>query len=82
MNENGALPSIVPGQGLQKGQVGFRIEYGVPLIMKAHLPQLDGAQDLDALTLPSNGNFRGMPDSTPGGVERGILPEAGFIGKD
>ena len=49
VNENRALPPIASGQGLQKGQVGFGIEYAVLLIMKPYFPQLDGAQDLDAL---------------------------------
>ena|SRR5919108_2993969 len=82
MNEYRALPPIASGQALQKGQVGFGIEYAVPLIVKSYLPQIDGPEDLDALALPGHGNLRRMSDSAPGGVQRGILTKAGFIGKD
>ena len=47
--------------------------------MKPYLPQLDGAEDLDALSLPGNGNLGRMTDAAPGGVQGGILAEAGFI---
>lgn len=82
MNENRALPPIASGQVLQKRQIGVRIEYAVPLIMKSYLPQLDGAEDLDTLALSGHGNLRRMSDSAPGGVQGGILTEARFIGKD
>src|SRR5256884_3098290 len=35
VNENCTLPPIASGQSLQKDQVGFCIEYAVPLIMKS-----------------------------------------------
>jgi len=79
VDENRTLPPIAPRQALQKGQVGFGIEYAVPQIMKPHLPQLDGAEDLDALSLPGNGDLGRMADAAPGGVQGGILAEAGFI---
>ena len=82
MNENRALPPIASGQALQKGQVGFRIEYAVLLVMKSYLPQLDSAEDLDTLALSGHGNLRWMSDAAPGGVQGGILTEARFIGKD
>jgi len=82
VNENCTLPPIASGQSLQKGQVGFCIEYAVPLIMKPRFPQLDGTEDLDALACPGYGNLRRMSDSAPGGVQGRILTEAGFIGKD
>ena len=82
MNENRALPPVASGQALEKGQVGFRIEYEVPLIMKSYLPQLDGTEDLDTLALSGHGNLRWMSDAAPGGVQGGILTEARFIGKD
>ena len=76
MNENRTLPPIAPRQVLQKGQVGFGVEYAVPQIMKPYLPQFDGAEDL---SLPGNGDLGRMADAAPGGVQGGILAEAGFI---
>ena len=82
VNKNGALPPIASGQALQKGQVGFCVEDTVSLIMKPCLPHLDGPEDLDALALPGHGNLRRMSNSTPGGVQGGILTETGFVGKN
>src|SRR5207253_11320914 len=71
VNENRALPPIASGQGLQKGQVGFGIEYAVLLIMKPYLPQLDGAQDLDALAFVRS-------RESPVNVRRGSRWRAGW----
>ena len=71
MDENRTLPLIAPRQVLQKGQVGFGIEYAVLLIMKPYLPQLDGAQDLDALAFVRS-------RESPVNVRRGSRWRAGW----
>lgn len=50
--------------------------------MKSRLPELDGTEDLDALALAGDRNLGRMSDSAPSGVQRGVLPETGFIGED
>lgn len=82
LNEDGSATTIVRGEVMQEGEVGGGIEDRGWLIVEAGLPEFDGAQDLDALPFPGDGNFRGMADATPGGVERGVLSEAGFVGEN
>jgi hypothetical protein len=50
--------------------------------MKAGLPEFDSPENLDALALAGNRNFRRMSHATPGGMQGGVLPEAGLIGED
>src|SRR5664280_3219307 len=49
--------------------------------METSAPQFDGAQNLDALALSRDGDFRRVPDPTPGGMQRGVLSKTGFIGE-
>jgi hypothetical protein len=67
---------------MQEVEIGGSIEDGGLRIVEAGLPEFDGPEDLDALAFPGDGNFRGMADATPSGVERGVLSEAGFVGED
>jgi hypothetical protein len=82
LDENGPAAAIVGGEVMQEIEVGGSIEDGGLPIMEAGVPELDGAQDLHALALPSDGNLWGMADAAPSGVERGVLPKAGFVGED
>lgn len=67
---------------LQEAQVGVCVEDRVLPVMETRAPQFDGAQDLDALALSRDGDFRRVPDATPGGMQRGVLPKTGFIGEN
>jgi len=67
---------------LQKAQVGVCVEDRVLPVMETRPPQFDGSQDLDALALSRDGDFRRVPDATPSGMQRGVLPKTGFIGEN
>ena len=67
---------------LQKAEVGVGVEDRVLPVVETRAPQFDGAQDFDALALSRDGDFRRVPDATPGGMQRGVLSETGFIGED
>lgn len=67
---------------LEKAQVGVCVEDLVLPVMETRPPQFDGSQDLDALALSSDGDFRRVPDATPGGMQRGVLAKTGFVGEN
>jgi len=50
--------------------------------METAVPQFDGTQDLYALAFSGDGNFGRVADAAPGGMQRGVLTEAGFVGED
>jgi hypothetical protein len=82
LDEDGPGAAIVGGQLVQEVQIGASIEDGGLCIVEARLAQFDGTQDLDALAFAGDGNFRRVTDSAPGGVQGGILAEAGFVGEN
>jgi len=82
LNQNGSTAAVVEGQLMEECQVRGSIENGILLVMEAGLPEFDGAKDLDALTLAGDRDLRRPADPTPGGVQRGVLPEARFVGED
>ena len=82
LHENRAPTAVAGGQVLQKGQVGVGIEHGVPLVVKRGAVEVHSAEDFDTFAGPRDGYLRRTADATPGGVQRRVLPEAGFIGKD
>jgi hypothetical protein len=82
LNEDRCRAAIVPGELMKEGQVGGSIEDGILPVVEAGLPEFDGAEDLDALALPDDGDLRRLADPAPGGVQRGVLAEAGFVGED
>ena len=82
LNQNGPLPAVSPRQLFQETEVASGIEDRILAIIKTRTPQFDGAENLDVLTLAGDGNFWCPPYATPGGVERRVLPEAGFVGED
>ncbi len=82
LNQNRPRAAIGARQLLQKAQVGVRVEDRLLPVMETRAPQFDGSQDLDALPLAGDRDFRRVPDATPGGMQRGVLSETGFIGED
>jgi hypothetical protein len=82
LNENGSAAAVVGSQLMEKVQVGRSIEDQSLRIVEANTPKLDGTQDLDALALAGDRDFRGMADAAPGGVKRRILSETGFVGEN
>ena len=82
LNQNGSTPPVAPRQLFQEGEVGGGVEDGVLPVMEAGVPQLDGAQDLDALALSRDWDFGRLTDAAPGGMQRGVLTEAGFVGEN
>ena len=82
MNQNRPWAAIGARQLLQKAQVGVCVEDRVLPVMETSAPQFDGSQNLDALALSRDGDMRRMADPAPGGVQRGVLAEAGFVGED
>jgi hypothetical protein len=82
LNQNGSTPLIAPRQLFQEGEVGGGVEDGVPPVMETGAPQFDGTQDLYALAFSGNWDLGRVADAAPGGMQRGVLPEAGFVGED
>jgi hypothetical protein len=82
LNEKGTAAAVVRGEAMQEIQVGGSVEDRGGRVVEARLPEFDGAQDLDALAFAGDGDFWGMTDSAPGGVQRGVLSEAGFVGEN
>jgi len=82
LNQYRSLPAVAPRQLFQEGQVGGGVENGVLPVMETGASQFDGAQDLHAFAFSRHRNFGRMTDAAPGGMQRGILPEAGFVGEN
>lgn len=82
MNENRSPAAIVRRKVVEEGQVGGSVEDGILLVMEAGMPEFDRTQDFDTLTFSGDGDLRRMADAAPGGVQRRVLTETGFIGED
>jgi hypothetical protein len=82
LNQNGPTPAIAPRQLFQKGEVSGGVENNVLPVMETGVTQFDGTQDLHALALSRHRDFGRLADPAPGGMQRGVLPEAGFVGED
>jgi hypothetical protein len=82
LNENGTAAAIMRGQAMQEVQIGGSIEDGGLAIVEAGTPELDSAQDLDALAFAGDGDLGRMTEPAPGSVQGGVLPETGFVGKN
>ena len=67
---------------LQQAQAGVCLEDRALPVMETSAPPFDGSQDLDALALSRDGDFRRVPDATPGGMRRGVLSKTGFVGEN
>lgn len=68
LNQNRPWAAIGARQLLQKAPVGVGVEDRVLPVMETSAPQFDGSQNLDALALSRDGDFRRVPDTTPGGM--------------
>jgi hypothetical protein len=68
LNQNRPWAAIGVRQLLQKTQVGVCVEDRVLPVMETSAPQFDGSQNLDALALSRDGDFRRVSDATPGGM--------------
>ena len=82
LNQNRSLATIAPSQLFEKTEVRGGIENGVLAIIVPRAPKFDGAENLHVLAVSSHRDFRWAPDAAPGGVERRVLPETGFVGED
>jgi len=81
LNQNRSLAAVAPSQLFEETEVGGGIEDGVPVVIEPPAPKFDGAENLHALAFSGYGDFWRAPDAAPGGVERRVLPEAGFVGE-
>lgn len=82
LNQDRPLPAIPPRQLFPKAEVGGGIEDRVLAVIETRLPQFNGSEDFHGLSLSGDRDFRRAAYAAPGGVERRVLPEAGFISKD
>ncbi|SRR5579872_4024566 len=82
LDENGPLVTIMRREALQEIQVSGSVEDRGLRIVETGAPKLDGPQDFDALPFAGDRDLGRMTDSAPGGVQRGVLPEAGFVGEN
>lgn len=82
LNQNRSLAAVPPGELFEEAQVCGGIEDGVLAVIEPRAPEFDGAEDLYALAFSGYGDFRRAPDAAPGGVERRVLPETGFVGEE
>ena len=82
LNQDRPLPAIAPRQLFQEAKVGDGIEDRVLAIIETRAPQFNGSEDFHTLAFPGDRDFRWTPYAAPGGVERRVLPEAGFVRKE
>lgn len=82
LNQNRSLAAIPPSELFEKAEIGGGIENSVLTIIEPRAPKFDGTKNLHVLALSGHGDFRRVPYAAPGGVERRVLPEAGFVGED
>ena len=80
LNQDRPLVAVSPRQWFEEAEIGGGVEDRVPAIVETGTPAFDGTENLDALALSGNRHFRRVTHAAPGGVQRGILPEAGFVG--
>ena len=82
LNQNRSLAAVSPSELFEEAEIGGGIENGVLAIIEPRAPKLDGAENFHVLTFSCHGDFRRAPNAAPGGVERRVLAEAGFVGED
>jgi hypothetical protein len=82
LDQNPSLTAVSPRQLFQKSKISGGIEDGILAIVEARAPEFNSAEDLYILPLARDGYFRRRPYAAPGGVERRVLPEAGFVCED
>ena len=82
LNQNRSLTAVAPSQLFEEAEVGGGIEDGFLAVVEPRAPKFDGAKNLHILAFSGYGDFRRVPDAAPGGVERRVLSEAGFVGEE
>ena len=82
LNQNRSLTAIAPSQLFEEAEIGGGIEDSLLAVVEPRAPKFDGAKDLHILAFSGYGDFRWVPYAAPGGVERRVLPEAGFVGEE
>jgi len=80
--EDGSTATVAPSDLLKKREVCGRVEDVILPVVKLGAVDLNGSQDLHALTLTCHWDFRRAPNWTPRCVERGVLAEACFVRED
>jgi len=81
LNQNRSLTAGSPSELFQEAKVGSGMDM-VLAIVEPCAPKFDGTENLDVLAFSRHRDFRWASDATPGGVDGGVLPETGFVGKD
>ncbi len=79
LNQDCSLAAVMPSELFEEAEIGSGIEDRVLTIIEARAPEFDGAENLYALAFSRHGDFRRVSDPAPSGVERRVLPEAGFV---
>jgi hypothetical protein len=82
LNQDRSLAAIAASELFEEAEVGGGIEDCFLTVIEPRAPKFDGAEDLDVLAFSGYRDFRRTPDTAPGGVERRVLPETGFVGEE
>ena len=82
MNQDRPLAAVSPSQLFEEAEIRGGIEDCILAIIEPRAFKFDGAENLHVPAFSRYGNFRWAAHSAPGGMERRILPEAGFVGED
>ena len=82
LNQDRSLAAIAPSELFEEAEVRGGIEDCFLTVIEPRAPKFDGAENLHVLAFSGYGDFRGVSDAAPGGVERRVLPEAGFVGDE
>jgi len=82
LNQNRSLTAVSPSGLFEEAKVRSAMEDMVLAIVEPCAPKFDGTENLDVLAFSRHRDFRWASDATPGGVDGGVLPETGFVGKD
>ena len=82
LNQNRPLTSVSPSELVEEAEIRVGIEDCCLLVIEARAPKFDRAENLHIFAFSGYGDFRRAPDAAPGSVERRVLPETGFVGKE
>ena len=82
LNQHRPWTAIAPGELFEEAQISRGIEDRLLTIVEPGSPEFDGSKDFYILALAGDRNFHRTAHTAPGGVQRGILPETGFIGEE
>ena len=66
----------------KNGQIAGGVEDRVLAVMETSSPECDGTENLHVLAFPGDGDFGRLAHLAPGGMQRRVLTETGFVGKD